>query len=106
MSDTFTITKSRKHHISMGNYEFIEVGAEITSHPEVGYYSKNAAQVHKELDSVLDAVLQSDLEDAYYLTAVDNSYIHDHRSTDYIRQREAEEAAKARRNTPRTRKNI
>lgn len=68
------ITKSRLHHINMGNYESVEVFASVKV--DCGGKPGDVELATIMLDEALDIVTAPDLEDARIHTDEENSYIH------------------------------
>lgn len=68
------ITKSRLHHVNMGNYESVEVFASVKI--ETGGKPGDVELATIMLDEALDIITAPDLEDARIHTDEENSYIH------------------------------
>lgn len=68
------ITKSRLHHVNMGNYESVEVFASVKV--ESGGKPGDVELATIMLDEALDIITAPDLEDARIHTDEENSYIH------------------------------
>lgn len=68
------ITKSRLHHVNMGNYESVEVFASVKI--ETGGKPGDVELATIILDEALDIITAPDLEDARIHTDETNSYIH------------------------------
>jgi hypothetical protein len=68
------ITKSRLHHVNMGNYESVEVFASVKV--ETGGRPGDVELATIMLDEALDIITAPDLEDARIHTDEDNSYVH------------------------------
>lgn len=68
------ITKSRLHHVNMGNYESVEVFASVKTEVEGKPADVELATIM--LDEALDIITAPDLEDARVHTDENNSYIH------------------------------
>jgi hypothetical protein len=68
------ITKSRLHHVNMGNYESVEVFASIKI--ESGGKPGDVELATIMLDEALDIITAPDLEDARINTDEEKSYIH------------------------------
>jgi hypothetical protein len=71
---TLKIVKARKHHVSMGNYESIEVFASVEV--EAGDKPGDVELATIMLDEALDIITLPDLQDARIHTDEENSYIH------------------------------
>ena len=69
-----TITKSVKHHVSMGNYEWVEIGAEVTVSDESVSYD----ELITHADELLAEAVEADLKQAHMLTDEQKSYVHIH----------------------------
>lgn len=70
------LTKSVKHHVSMGNYEWVEFGAEVTLDSQELKMSYD--EIHAVADDQLVIALAEELQRAHALTDEDKSYIHIH----------------------------
>lgn len=68
------ITKSRLHHVNMGNYESVEVFASVKI--ETGGKPGDVELATIILDEALDIITAPDLEDARIHTDEAQSYIH------------------------------
>jgi hypothetical protein len=68
------VSKSRKHHVSMGNYESLEIFAHAEM--ETGDQPGDIEMATIVLDEALDILTAPDLEDARIHTDEENSYIH------------------------------
>lgn len=68
------IVKARKHHVSMGNYESLEIFASVEV--ETGDKPGDVEMATIMLDEALDIITAPDLEDARIHTDETNSYIH------------------------------
>lgn len=68
------IVKARKHHVSMGNYESLEVFASVEI--EVGEKPADVEMATIMLDEALDIITAPDLEDARIHTDEEKSYVH------------------------------
>lgn len=68
------ITKSRLHHVNMGNYESVEVFASVKV--ETGGKPGDVELATIMLDEALDIITAPDLEDARIHTDEEKSYIH------------------------------
>lgn len=70
------ITRGITHHVSMGNYEFVEFKAEITVDNETDLPGADAKKLAKFADDFLDRTLAVDIEEARVNTDESGSYIH------------------------------
>jgi hypothetical protein len=68
------ITKSRLHHVNMGNYESVEVFASVKV--TTGGKPGDVELATVMLDEALDIITAPDLEDVRIHTDEANSYIH------------------------------
>ena len=68
------ITKSRLHHINMGNYESVEVFASVKVENSEKPGDVELATIM--LDEALDIITAPDLEDARIHTDEEKSYVH------------------------------
>lgn len=64
------VTRSVKHHINMGNYEWTEIEASI----EADVPDKLTPDITKQIDGTLEKLIRSDLAEAVRL-GDDDSYI-------------------------------
>lgn len=72
------LTKSVKHHVSMGNYEWVEFGAEVTLDTDEPGFGFTPEELHAFVDEQLDIALSEELKQAHALTDEDKSYVHIH----------------------------
>lgn len=72
--DKIEITKSRLHHVNMGNFESVEVFASVKI--QTGGKPGDVELATVMLDEALDIITAPDLEDARIHTDEENSYIH------------------------------
>lgn len=70
------ITRSAKHHVSMGNFEWVEFGAEITVDSEELPGLQSADSLETFASEYLATALAADVEESRLNTAEDKSYIH------------------------------
>lgn len=70
------ITRSAKHHVSMGNFEWIEFGAEVTLDSDEFPDGVSLDLLEATAVSYLADALADDVEEARRNTDVPNSYIH------------------------------
>ena len=68
------IVKARKHHVSMGNYESLEIFCSVEV--EIGDKPGDVEMATVMLDEALDIITAPDLEDARIHTDEPKSYIH------------------------------
>lgn len=68
------ITKSRLHHINMGNYESVEVFASVKM--ATGGQPGDVEMATIILDEALDIITAPDLQDARIHTDEERSYVH------------------------------
>ena len=68
------ITKSRLHHVNMGNFEFVELYTSVKT--ESGGKPGDVELATIMLDEALDLITAPDLEDARIHTDEEKSYIH------------------------------
>jgi len=71
------VTRSLKHHVSMGNYEWVEYGATVSLTPAdlpEGVESDFASMLDFA-DEVLQNALAPDIQDAWATTADDKSFV-------------------------------
>lgn len=73
------ITKTVKHHVSMGNYEFVEFEASVTLTVPPNAVGKvgqdEIALAFADADSMLHDALADDLKDAWEYTTEADSYV-------------------------------
>jgi hypothetical protein len=69
------VSYSVKEHINLGNYEWVEIGAEVTLDVERYHDTDAVAHVARE---ELDRLLAADRRRYRALTAEDDSMIHEH----------------------------
>lgn len=70
------ITRSAKHHVSMGNFEWVEFGAEITVDSDELPGAQSLDTLESLATSYLSTALADDIEEARLNTAEDKSYVH------------------------------
>ena len=71
------VTRSRKHHVAMGNYEWVEFAASVKITNE-DMPDATEAEMYKRAEQALDLALRGDLEMAASLTAEEDSYVLEH----------------------------
>lgn len=69
------VSVSRKHHVSMGNYEWVEFGVEVNLESDE-YESVTEALISAR--EMADEAILGDIEEAVESTAEADSYIHLH----------------------------
>lgn len=70
------VRKSVKHHVSMGNFEWIEFGGEVEISSDEFPQAKTLRALEKIADDFLEESVAADIEEALLNTAEDKSYIH------------------------------
>jgi hypothetical protein len=70
------ITRSAKHHVSMGNFEWVEFGAEIEVDSDDLPGPQSADTLENFATEYLATALAADVEEARLNTAEAKSYIH------------------------------
>lgn len=60
-----TISRHRQYKVNLGNYESVDIGAHVTLAVP---YDSDIEDTRKDLDGILDAVLDADLAHASELT--------------------------------------
>lgn len=58
---SFTVTRSRKHHVSMGNYEWTEFGAEVTLSSEDYEEGTTPEELGAAADEAVEGLLHEDI---------------------------------------------
>lgn len=70
------VRKSVMHHVSMGNFEWVEFGGEVEVSTEEFPKARTLADLEKIADDFLEKSIAVDIEEARMNTAEDKSYIH------------------------------
>lgn len=70
------VRKSVKHHVSMGNFEWVEFGGEVEISSDEFPQAKNLRALEKIADDFLEQSIAADLEEARLNTDEDKSYVH------------------------------
>jgi hypothetical protein len=70
------IVKSQKHHVSMGNYEWVEFGYEVEVSKEDVPRAKSLDDLDKVATAQIEKALAADIEEARLNTGEESSYIH------------------------------
>ncbi|MFE9525210.1 hypothetical protein [Streptomyces sp. NPDC006631] len=70
------ITRSAKHHVSMGNFEWVEFGAEVTINSEELPGPQSLDTLEALATDYLATSLAADVEEARLNTGENKSYIH------------------------------
>jgi hypothetical protein len=70
------IKKTRKFHVSMGNFEWVEFGAEADISTDDFPKAKTLQDLDRIADQFMDQSLAADLEEARVNTDEGNSFIH------------------------------
>lgn len=65
-----SVIRSKRHHLNMGNFEWMEISAEITSVAD----AENADEVFADLGKALDEALAADIAEANDLSAEKQTY--------------------------------
>jgi hypothetical protein len=72
------ITKSRRFHVNLGNFEWVEFGGDVTLDTEVDdeVADMDTADVLAVADEILSTAFVEDLRQAHEITDEEDSFVH------------------------------